>query len=225
MKNKKIIIITSIVLVIVLIIIGIVVFNKKGNNTSDSTTKKEEKKIITDINYLMQIKDINNSQYKSKKESNVKIASKYNVSNNIYKLKDAVQFNKKTGEMIYVRDDSNQLNVLQLKYNIDESKSVSIQLEEIMREFTMECETYMGAFNQEPESKTLYEKTEEDDEIPLEESIFLRNKLYSETYLVKDPLPENVKGLNTENSKAEKYDLNFYRDGQDLVCEFVKIID
>ena len=222
MKNKKIIIITSIALVIILIIIGIVVFNKKEVNT---TTEKKDEKVITDINYLIKIKDINDSQYKIENTTNVKIASKYNVSGNIYKVKDSVQLKEKNGEMIYVRDNSNNMNILQLRYHINESESVSIQLMEIMREFTMECESYMHSYGQEPESKTLYEKTEEDDEIPLEESIFLRNKLYSETYLVKDPLPENVKGLNTENSKAEKYDLNFYRDGQDLVCEFVKIID
>ena len=57
------------------------------------------------------------------------------------------------------------------------------------------------------ETEQLYGESSADFELPIEESIYTEGRLYSKTY------------KNEEN----EYDINFYRQDNKIICEFVRV--
>ena len=73
----------------------------------------------------------------------------------------------------------------------------------------MVCEGYMEIAEEEyEESEQLYGESSVDFELSVEESIYTEGRLYSKTY----------------KSEENEYDINFYKNGEKIICEFVNVL-
>lgn len=164
-----------------------------------------------------------------KTTKNFKIASKYKVGKKATTIDAKVDMyiDGKIARAIYIREDDTKLNIVQLKYqieNIDETL-VEIQIEEMMRDFEMECKSNMGLmdFERKPDELSI-----SDEKIPYSESIYHNKELYSARYIVKDEYfsKEEIKEMEIDMSEyTNTYDINFYMEDENtLVCEFVRIL-
>lgn len=206
MKNKKIIFI-GIAILLIIIIITVVLINKKGKKIAIKETLK--------FYDTFELEDIKNTKYKIEKSTDSKIANKYLIQDEIYKLDANVKLGDKNGEMLYVRDSEQNLNIYQTKYRIDEL-DFNNQIEKYKQMFKDECTSYIGAV-EEPKIERIY--GEYKNYLPVSENIYLENGLYTITYELKDDADEE----NGNEKQTSKFDINIYRDGNYLMCEFVKI--
>ena len=108
MKNKKIIIIILIIILIIVTILGIVI-NKKNKSLKKSQDDKNNNKVTVNLSSVYEKEDI--TELDLEKTKDIKIAEKYNVGSNIYKLNANVDFNGMNGEMIFLREDNNKANI------------------------------------------------------------------------------------------------------------------
>ena len=212
MKNKKIIIITcTIILLILIIIIGITKSTKNKENTSAQTSQE-----TIELSQVFEIEDIEKSKVTISKSTNEQIATKYLKGVDVNIVDAKIKFSEQIGKMIYVRESYNNINIFKTTYKIDEGESIATQVAGYMETFKQMCKDYIGLeYNQEPKKEILYEEDQGSIKIPLEESIYLENKLYSLTY---------EQDNQEKDTKKQEYDINFYREGNDLVAEFVKIL-
>ena len=208
MKNKKLIIISIVILILVIIIVSIII-NKKSSNIIRKET--------IDFNNAFEIENINDSKYKIEEAKDVKIASKYSVFNDIYKLDANVKLGDRNGELIYVRNNSQKLNIYQTKYRIDEL-NFNEQIERYIEVFRNECVNYIGNVEK-PASESVYGDSKSS--LPVSENIYLNNRLYNIVYEIKD---DNEQQQEVE-IQSQKFEINFYRNESNLMCEFVKIIN
>lgn len=198
-KKKKIIFI-GIVLILVILIVVIL------NNIN----KKENTKIIETVNLaeLINEKEIEKLAYE-KEESKEKISSKYITNQNKYEIKAKVMAEEIEGKMIYIRGTQN-LNVYKTTYTLNRYKDKTTEISNIIQEFEMTCERYMEITNNKYEkTEQLYGESTVDYKRPIEESIYFEKRLYSKTY----------------QSEENKYDINFYREDNKIICEFVHYIE
>ena len=210
MDKKKIILITTIIIVGIIIISLIIGLNSKN---------KEEKSVATksgtaELSEVFEIDDIENSQYETAKNKEAQVASKYLTSSNIFELNANVKFDEDKGTMIYIREDYEKINIYQEEHSINKYEDKNIRVEEIMREFEQKCESYLNVNDETEVREELYGESTVKGKIPVEESIYNENRLYSKTYTVEDEI---------DNSK-KKYDINFYRQEEKIICEFVYYI-
>lgn len=227
MKNKKIILIAIAIVVIIAVIIVIIKINNNAN-------KNNSKKLVSELNLedIFEIENLEKSNIQKTKNINETIASKYITGTNIYVADAKIKFDERVGKAIFVREDYNNLNVYQTSYKIDEDDSITEQVQKYMNTFTQMCTDYIGIVDEKPEEERLYGESTEKFAIPLEESIYLENRLYSVTYKSNDMLKSdsnssNIKDeelLKMEEESAKKYDINFYRLDNFLVCEFVNVL-
>ena len=201
-KNKKILIL--LIAIAIIIITLTIIFTAKNQNKKEETTI--EKTETVDISSVLEIENIEKSKYKTTKNKNAEIASKYLVTDNIYELNANVEFEDTIGKMLYVREDNEKINVFQTEYKLDKYESINSQVEEIIRDFEEMCKSYLNISEEDKKAtEILYGEPSQKEEIPLGESIYNDNRLYSKTY-----------------EKEEKiYDINFYRNGEKIICEFV----
>ena len=227
MKNKKIIIIILIIILIIVTILGIVI-NKKSSSKKISSNNNTK---VLDLSTVFETENI--SELDTEQTKDAIVSKKYSVGSNTYKLNAKVKFNDMDGEMIFLRETYNTANIFQTKYRIDTIDSITTQVGRYMQEFEQECTSYMGINPEEKAySETLYGEDTEEAPIPLEESIFNENRLYSLTYKVdenrgikEDEIKQDELDSRENISDSRKYDINFYRNGDYLVCEFVRIFE
>ena len=211
MKNKKLLIF---LIVAVTMVIIIVIISKSKENV-----KGESLRTIP-VSQIFELENIEKSNIEIEKSSNEKVASKYAIGTNTYVSNANVVFGERKGKIIFLREAYNKANIFQTKYRIDELDSIQSQVGNYMESFTQVCVSYLGIdLEQKPYSKTLYGQAQSKYEITLEESIYLENRLYSITYKINANATEEA----TNSEDGQKYDINFYRDGTYLICEFVKI--
>ena len=220
MKDKKKLIISVIAVIAILVIIFAIIINKRV----DAAMKKNYETLpeVELSSEIFETEDINTlKDFKIEKTSAVSLSSKYVVGSNSYITKADVKLENRTGKLIFLRDGYNKVNIYQTKYGIDELDSISSQVSRYMDEFKMNCTMLIGAGSDEPSNSVLVNKDDSDRNIPLEESIFNHNRLYSLTYNIKeDSLLEDS---SIDSSNTRKYEINFYRNGSYLMCEFVKV--
>ena len=202
-KKKKIIIGASIAGIVLLLVILIVVI---------SNNKKIEGNIETletvDLSELINIENIESLPYEIE-ETKEEISSKYITGRNKYEVKANVQAGETEGKMIYVRGNYDNLNIYKTEYTLNKYEDKTTKVRNIMQEFEMLCEGYMEVTDEEyKETEQLYGESSTDFELPIEESIYTEGRLYSKTY---------------KNEECE-YDINFYRQDNKIICEFVKRI-
>ena len=208
MKKTKLIIFLIVIFLIIAIIL-IAIKNKQKN--------KIIRKETIDFNNAFEIENINDSKYKIEEAKDVKIASKYSVFNDIYKLDANVKLGDRNGELIYVRNNSQKLNIYQTKYRIDEL-DFNEQIERYIEVFRSECINYIGTAEN-PTSEMIYGDSK--NSLPVSENIYLNNRLYNIVYEIKD---DNEQQQEVE-IQSQKFEINFYRNESYLMCEFVKIIN
>lgn len=200
-KKKKIIIGASIAGIMLLLVILIVAISN-NNNTKENTETLEN----VDLSELVNVEDIESSPYKTE-ETKEEISSKYHTGKETYEVKVNVQAGETEGKMIYVRGNYDKLNIYKTEYTLNKYEDKTTKVRNIMQEFEMLCEGYMEVTDEEyKETEQLYGESGADFELPVEESIYTEGRLYNKTY------------KNEEN----EYDINFYRQDNKIICEFVK---
>lgn len=198
-KKKKIIIAT--VIIMVLLVLAIVIFNLVRKNNKTEITKTAELSELIDVE---NIEDIPYGIEKTQEE----ISSKY-TANRKYEVKAKVQASDITGKMIYVRNSYEKLNIFKVEYELSKYGDKAREISDIIQEFEMICEGYMEITEDEyEESEQLYGESSVDFELPVEESIYTEGRLYSKTY----------------KSEENEYDINFYKNGEKIICEFVNVL-
>lgn len=231
MKNlnkNKIIIIGVCVLVVVLALV--LVFTHKGSKNNTETEYSEQAETL----YTHQVIDIENletSLYTNlmKTTKKFKIASKYNVGKEATTIDANVDMylDGKIARALYIRENDTKLNVVQLKYQIEHNGETpeEIQVEELIRDFEMECKSNMGLMDLERKPDEVSIK---DDDMTYAEKVYKNKELYSARYNVQDEhfTEEEIKEMDIDmNEFTKTYDINFYMDGEDtLVCEFVRVL-
>lgn len=200
--SKRIWVILAVIVIVVVSLV--IIFSKSGEKKEEvGTTEKVE---TLEINQVMEIDDIEKSQYKTEKKQNVQVATKYIVGNENYELKANVKFEEIKGKMIYIRGEQEKLNIYQTEYKLDKYEDTNMQIEEILRDFEEMCRSYINLKpDDKAKSETLYGESIQKVEIPLSESIYLDNRLYSKTY----------------EKDGKTYDMNIYRNGEKINCELV----
>lgn len=208
MDKKKIIGIVSILVIVIIIIVSLIMkSNNKKHENKNISTKSQTLELVQ----AFEIDNIEKSEYEIVKNDNIEIASKYLTSSNIFELNANVKFDRDTGRVIYVKEDYQKLNIYQEEHSLNKYENKNIKIEEIMREFEQKCQRYLN-INEETEIKEqLYGNQIKVGKIPIVESIYDENRLYSKTYTIKNDID------NTE----KKYDINFYRSDEKIICEFV----
>ena len=200
-KKKKIIIIATIIVIILVALIAVLLLNRQENN--DSISKIET--TVLDISQVFDIDDIEKSKYEMEKAKDIQISSKYIVGSNIYRLNAKVEFMEDTGEMLYVRESYNKLNIYQEEQKIDEYDNVNSQVEGIIENFESKCKSYLGINEEEKGKEELSGESTSKGAIPIGESIYYENRKYSKSYELEE----------------KTYEMNFYKKDTGIVCELV----
>ena len=200
-KKKKIIIGASIAGVVLLLVILIVVI---------SNNKKAEGNVETlenaDLSELINLENIESLAYETE-ETKEEISSQYITGREIYEVKANIQAGETEGKMIYVRGKYDKLNIYKTEYTLNKYGDKTQDIRKVMQDFEMTCEGYMEIIEQEyEETEHLYGESSMDFELPIEESIYIEGRLYSKTY----------------KSEENEYDINFYKQDDKIICEFVK---
>ena len=197
-KKKKIIIGAAIIIAIILII-AIIIFSR-GTNESETETLEN-----VELSELLEVEDIENLGYKTERTEE-EISSKYITGRDKYEVKVNVQAGETEGKMIYARGVEN-INIYKVEYKLNKYEDKNIEVSNIIQEFEMVCEGYMGLLDEYEQTEQLYGESSAQFELPLEESIYNEGRLYSKTY----------------KDEEKEYDINFYRSNESIICEFVRV--
>ena len=201
-KKKKIIIGASIAGIVLLLVILIVVISNNKNAEENTETLEN-----VDLSELINMGNIENLSYETE-ETEEEISSKYITGRNKYEVKANVQAGETEGKMIYVRGNYDKLNIYKTEYILNKYEDKITKVSSIMQEFEMLCEGYMEITEDAyKETEQLYGESSADFELPVEESIYTEGRLYSKTY----------------KSEENEYDINFYRQDNKIICEFVRV--
>lgn len=198
-KNKYIFIGIIIVILISIIILCIV-------NSKEELEPMEMEEAINIVDY----------KKLSTRKSKSTIYKKYNLEKyTMCEAKNDVTVHGIDGKLLFLRSDSINANIFQIKKEItilDENGVPALtQVSENIAYLKSKALSYMGLErNAKPIEEKLTGKSKSKFELPLRESIYIEKREYSATYQTTD---------------GDKYDLNFYMDGDYLVCEFVKFLN
>ena len=206
LENKKKVIIGVIIIAIILIIvITLILFNRNKN------TEPEQLQTIELTIELLDVENIESLEYKLE-ETKEEISSKYVTGRNKYEIKANVKAGESTGEtegkMIYVRGNYDNLNVYKTEYKINKYEDKITQVSNIMQQFEMICEEYIGPLDEYEETEQLYGESDAKFELPLEESIYNEGRLYSKIY----------------KNEEKEYNINYYKTGENITCELVRAL-
>ena len=197
-KRKKVIIIAIVIILIVVLLLFMV---QKDNEQEEIQTIE-----LSNLLNIENIEDIKKLGYETE-ETKEEISSKYITGRNKYEVKANVQAGEVEGKIIYARGTQN-LNIYKTEYTLNKYEDKTTKVSNIMQEFEMICEGYMEVTEGEYEkTEQLYGESSADFELPIEESIYNEGRLYSKTY------------KNEEN----EYDINFYKQDNKIICEFVRV--
>ena len=200
-KKKKIMIGASIAGIVLLLVILIVAIS--NNKKTEENTETLEN---VNLSELMDVENIESLPHATE-ETKEEISSKYITGKETYEVKANAQAGETEGKMIYVRGNYENLNIYKTEYMLNKYEDKTTKVTSILQEFEMICEGYMEVTDEEyKETEQLYGESSVDFDLPIEESIYNEGRLYSKTY---------------KNEECE-YDINFYRQDNKIICEFVK---
>ena len=205
-KKKKTIIETIIIAIILIIVITLILFNRNKN------TEQEQLQNIELTTELLDVENIESLEYKLEKTKE-EISSKYiTTGKEKYEVKANVKAGESTeeteGKMIYVRGNYDNLNVYETEYKINKYESKMTQVSNILQQFEILCEGYIGPLDEYEETEQLYGESNAKFELPLEESIYNEGRLYSKTY----------------KNEEKEYNINYYKTGENITCELVRVL-
>ena len=205
-KKKKIIIVSIIIAIILILVIILILFNRNEN------IEPKQLQTIELTTELLDVKNIESLEYKLEKTKE-EISSKYiTTGKEKYEVKANVKAGESTGEtegkMIYVRGNYDNLNVYKTEYKINKYEDKITQVSNILQQFEMICEGYIGPLDEYEETEQLYGESDAKFELPLEESIYNEGRLYSKTY----------------KNEEKEYNINYYKTGENITCELVRVL-
>ena len=196
-RNKKILIVLDIISIIAIAVIILVIKNTKS-------IKEPEEISTLDILQVFELENLQ-TQYEIEKIKDIQICSKYLTGTETYRLNANVEFEDSIGKMYYVRENYSNLNIYQTEYKIDEYDNINSQVEGIKDNFEEKCKRFLGIDYNEKGKEELLGESKSKAAIPLGESIYYENREYVKTYTLED----------------KKYEINFYRKHDKIVCELV----
>ena len=203
-KNKKIIVGAIIIAIILILAITLILFNRNKDEEQENLQNIE---LTTEILEAENIETLGYELEKTEEE----ISSKYITSKEKYEIKANIMTGESTeeteGKMIYVRGNYDNVNIYKTEYKINKYEDKTIQVSNILQQFEMLCEEYIGPLDKYEETEQLYGESNAKFELPLEESIYNEERLYSKTY------------KNEEN----EYNINYYKTGENITCELVRV--
>ena len=200
-QKKKIIIGASIAVILLLLVILIIAISNNNKETENAETLQ-----TIELSEVINIEDIEKLSYEIKK-TDEEISSKYIIGRNKFEVKANVQLGETEGKLIYARGTQN-LNIYKTEYTLSKYGDKNTQVSGTIQTFEEVCKTYMGIDETYQETEQLYGENTESFARPIEESIYNEGRLYSKTY----------------KSEENTYDINFYRQNSQIVCEFVKVL-
>ena len=205
-KKKKIIIGAIIIAIILILIVTLILLNRNKNE------EKEELQTIELTTELLDTENIESIGYELE-ETKEEISSKYiTTGKEKYEVKANIKAGDNTeeteGKMIYVRGNDDNLNIYKTEYKINKYEDKTTQVSNILQQYEMLCEGYIGPLDEYEETEQLYGESTVDYERPLEESIYNEERLYSKTY---------------KNDEKE-YNINYYKTGENIICELVRVL-
>ena len=205
-RKKKTIIVSIIIAIILIIVITLILFNRNKN------TEPEQLQTIELTTELLNAENIENLGYEVE-ETEEEISSKYiSTGKEKYEIKANVKAGESTGEtegkMIYVRGNYDNLNIYKTEYKINKYESKMTQVSNILQQFEMLCEGYIGPLDEYEETEQLYGESDAKFELPLEESIYNEERLYSKIY----------------KNEEKEYNINYYKTGENITCELVRVL-
>ena len=205
-KKKKTIILSIIIAIILILVIILILFNRNEN------IEPEQLQTIELTTVLLDAENIEGLGYELD-EIEAEISSKYiTTGKEKYEIKANVKAGESTGEtegkMIYVRGNYDNLNVYKTEYKINKYEDKITQVSNILQQFEMLCEEYIGPLDEYEETEQLYGESDAKFELPLEESIYNEGRLYSKTY----------------KNEEKEYNINYYKTGENITCELVRVL-
>ena len=205
-KKKKIIVGAIIIAIILIVVITIILFNRKKNE------EQEKLQTIELTTELLDAENIENLGYELE-ETEEEISSKYiTTGKEKYEIKANIKAGESTGEtegkMMYVRGNYDNLNIYKTKYKINKYEDKTTQVSNILQQFEMICEGYIGPLDEYEETEQLYGESDAKFELPLEESIYNEEMLYSKIY----------------KNEEKEYNINYYKTEENITCELVRVL-
>ena len=204
--KKKIIIVGAIIIAIILILIIILILFNRNKNT------EEQLQTIKLTTELLDVENIESLEYELE-ETEEEISSKYiTTGKEKYEIKANIKAGESTeemeGKMIYVRGNYDNLNIYKTEYKLNKYEDKITQVSNILQQFEMMCEEYIGPIDEYEETEQLYGESNAKFELPLEESIYNEERLYSKTY----------------KNEEKEYNINYYKTGENITCELVRVL-
>ena len=205
-KKKKTIIASIIIAIILIIVITLILFNRNKN------TEPEQLQTIELTTELLDAENVESLEYELD-ETEEEISSKYiSTGKEKYEVKANVKAGESTekteGKMIYVRGNYDNVNIYKTEYKINKYEDKTTQVSNILQQFEMLCEGYIGPLDEYEETEQLYGESNAKFELPLEESIYNEGRLYSKTY----------------KNEEKEYNINYYKTGENITCELVRVL-
>ena len=168
--NKKKIIIGTIIVVAIILVIVLILFNSNKNK------EPEQLQTIELTTELLDAENVESLEYELD-ETEEEISSKYiSTGKEKYEVKANVKAGESTekteGKMIYVRGNYDNVNIYKTEYKINKYEDKTTQVSNILQQFEMLCEGYIGPLDEYEETEQLYGESDAKFELPLEESIY-----------------------------------------------------
>ena len=205
-KKKKTIILSIIIAIILILVITLILFNRNEN------TEPKQLQTIELTTELLDVENIESLGYELEKTEE-EISSKYiTTGKEKYEIKVNIVAGEGAGaiegKMIYVRGNYDNVNIYKTEYKINKYEDKTTQVSNILQQFEMICEGYIGPLDEYEETEQLYGESDAKFELPLEESIYNEGRLYSKTY----------------KNEEKEYNINYYKTGENITCELVRVL-
>ena len=204
-KKKKTIIVSIIIAIILILVITLILSNRNKNI-------EEQLQNIELATELLDVENIESLEYELE-ETEEELSSRYiTTGEEKYEVKANIKARESTeeteGKMIYVRGNYDNLNIYKTEYKINKYEDKTTQVSNILQQFEMLCEEYIGPLDEYEEIEQLYGESDAKFELPLEESIYNEERLYSKTY----------------KNEEKEYNINYYKTGENITCELVRVL-
>ena len=155
-NKKKVIIGTIIIAIILILVITLVLFNRNKN------TEPEQLQTIELTTELLDTENVESIGYELD-ETKEEISSKYiSTGKEKYEVKANVKAGEITeeteGKMIYVRGNYDNVNIYKTEYKLNKYGDKTTQIRDILEQFEMICEEYIGPLDEYEETEQFYRR-------------------------------------------------------------------
>ena len=231
---NKLIFMVLLILLILLICLVVHKYAKDENETVNDTSEVLEteniNKEIYDISEVFEIENIEesnlgiNNNVSNRVSIDLESLSEKDDNKEIIELEGKVKLDDMEGIVLYARseDFKEKANIFQVEYPVEKTED----LVGIIREFTIGSFSYLEIPQGIPTKKHIIESDNSNNEAnSIEEAIYLYNCTYKVTFDTEEGVETISDNSNdiTNSKNFSNYKMYFYMNGENLVCEFVRI--